>query len=63
MRKTYVAKISRIEAVKMVNDHLDHGTRRPKAAHHYGRVEIRELLDAIYGLPNLKKLEELIKAN
>lgn len=56
----YTAKISRTDAVKIVNDHLDNGTRQTKSYWHYGRVEIKELLDAIYGKP--KGLEDAIKA-
>lgn len=54
--------ITRAEAAKLVNAQLDIGTRRPKSAWHYGRVELHELLDAIYGPPDRKCLEEHIKA-
>lgn len=52
--------ITRVDAVAIVNNHLDHGTRQSKSCWHYGRVEIKELLDAIYGKP--KGLEDAIKA-
>ena len=67
--------ITRAEAVKIVNDHLDYGFKgelsplkspwgkTTKASWHYGRCEVRALLDAIYGgPPDPKCLEEHIKA-
>jgi hypothetical protein len=47
-----MAKITRAEAVALIERQLKAGTTRPKGVqHHYGRQELRELLDAIYGLP------------
>lgn len=54
--------ITRIQAVSMINSQLDHGTRKTKPAWHYGRVELKELLDAIFGPPDPKNLDEHIKA-
>jgi len=48
-----MTKITRAEAVALIERQLKDGTTRPKGnQHHYGRQELRELLDAIYGLPN-----------
>jgi hypothetical protein len=64
--------ITRAEAAKMVNEHFDEGFKgvlpvkhgHPtfhKIPWHYGRVEVRALLDAIYGPPNPLNLDEHIK--
>ena len=69
--------LTRIEAVKMINKHLDEGLKGSlppkvlelngrinvhKMSWHYGRCELKVLLDAIYGLPDPNILEEHIKA-
>ena len=44
--------ITRQQAVRLINSHLDIGIRaEQKEAYHYGRMELRVLLDLIYGGP------------
>ena len=43
--------ITRAEAVAIINRGLDTAVK-PKGAWHFGRIEIKELLDAIYGPPD-----------
>lgn len=40
---------TREEAVERVHEGLDHGLLLEKATWHYGRVELRDLMDFIYG--------------
>lgn len=66
--------ISRAQAAKLVRKQLNHniptecmskygsttGMVIPKPQWHYGKVEIKQLLDAIYGPPNPADIEEHI---
>ena len=54
--------LTRIEAVKMVNDHMDHGFKGEKQQWHYGRCELKQLLDALYGPPDPMNLDEHLKS-
>ena len=54
--------MNRKDAVELIHKQLDYDyCFRNKNAPHYGRLELRELLDEIYGGPPLTESERIMK--